>query len=194
MPELLLPCESHGMSCSRGRRQRTGHRPVSRICLRPVGPLELQVNVADNSTDPKEGAFPMSHKSFFSGLLGIAAAALLALQFTGAPAKADDDDFLKAIVGVGALALIANEARKERLRKEAAARSARNAIEREINQTRVCRSGHWTGNSWVEQADGKPCLPTPKVCLRERWRGEFVVKYFDSGCMKQEGFRLSRRY
>ena len=136
----------------------------------------------------------MSHKSFSSGLLGIAAAVLLALQFAGAPAKADDDDFLKAIVGVGALALIANEARKERLRKEAAARSARNAIEREINQTRVCRSGHWTGNSWVERADGKPCLPTPRVCLRERWRGEFVVKYFDSGCMKQEGFRLSRRY
>ncbi len=136
----------------------------------------------------------MRHKSFSAGLLGIAAAALLALQFAGAPARADDKDFLKAVVGVGALALIANEARKERLRKEAAARSARDAIEREINQTRVCRSGHWTGTSWVERANGKPCLPTPRVCLRERWRGEFVVKYFESSCMKREGFRLSQRY
>ena len=141
----------------------------------------------------------MSHKSFSAGLLGIAAAALLALQFAGAPARADDKDLLKAVVGVGALALIANEARKERLRKErlrreAAARSARDAAQREINRTRVCRSGHWTGNSWVERADGKPCLPTPRVCLRERWRGEFVVKYFESSCMRQEGFRLSQRY
>ena len=136
----------------------------------------------------------MGHFSFSARFLGIAAAALLALQFTGAPAKADDDDFLKAVVGVGALAIIANEARKKRLRREAAARSERSAIEQEINRTRVCRSGHWTGSAWVERADGKPCLPTPRVCMRERWRGEFVVKYFDSNCMKREGFRLSRIY
>ena len=136
----------------------------------------------------------MNHKSVSAGFLGIAAAALLALQFAAAPARADDDDFLKAVVGVGALALIANEARKDRLRKEAAARSERSAAEREINRTRVCRSGQWTGSAWVERADGKPCLPTPRVCLRERWRGDFVVKYFDFDCMNRVGFRLSRRY
>ena len=135
----------------------------------------------------------MSHNNLAGNLLGIAAAMLLALQFTAAPARADDNDTLKAIVGVAALALIASQARKERQRKAAAAQSERSAIEDEINRTRVCSSARWTGDIWVE-TDGRPCLPTPKVCLKERWRGDFLVKYFDSKCMQREGFRLSRQY
>ena len=135
----------------------------------------------------------MTHKTFARHVLGMAVAVVLALQFSTSPARADDNDTLKAVVGVAALALIANHARSQRLKREAAAQSARNAIEQEINRTRVCQSANWTGRVWVE-ANGQPCLPTPKVCLRERWRGDFLVKYFDTDCMKREGFRLTQSY
>ncbi len=126
-------------------------------------------------------------------LLALTAAVLLALQMEPTQARADDDDTFKALLGVAALAMIAGQARQNRLEREAAAQSARNQVERRVEENRVCRTPSWNGSNWQEP-NGRPCLPTPSVCLRERWRGEFLLKYFDADCMRQEGFRLSRSY
>ena len=129
--------------------------------------------------------------------LVVVMAAAIAAGVSTAPARADSDDTWVAVAGVAALALIAAQARKERKRKEraaqAAAQSARNAIESRLRENRVCTSPVWNGNVWVEN-DGSPCLPTPRVCLMEKWRGDFLVKFYDYGCMQREGFRLSAGY
>ncbi len=129
--------------------------------------------------------------------LVVVAAAAIAAGVSSAPARADSDDTWKAVAGVAALALIAAQARKERKREEraaeAAAQSARNAIESRLRENRVCTSPVWNGSIWVE-SDGLPCLPTPRVCLQEKWRGDFLVKFYDYDCMQREGFRLSASY
>ena len=137
----------------------------------------------------------MTRNSLARCLAAAIAAFALALPLASAPARADDDDLKKALIGVAALAVISHQVKKNRERSAPpASQSTRNQVQPVVNQNRTCRSPTWNGNVWVEASDRLRCQPTPVVCLRERWRGDFLIKFFDSTCMRREGFRLSRRY
>ena len=98
-------------------------------------------------------------------------------------------DLIKAVAGLTAIAIIANEVKKGNQAKQAAREAAAEAAK--ANQgPRVCVSPYWDGASW-RNSDGRVCLPTPAVCLRESILSNRTVRRFDYECMWNEGFRLS---
>ena len=98
-------------------------------------------------------------------------------------------DLIKAVAGLTAIAIIANEVKKGKKAKEAAEAQAA-AAAKARQAPRVCNDPYWDGVSWRNR-DGRVCLPTPAVCLRETIHSNRSVKRFDYECMWNEGFRLS---
>ena len=103
------------------------------------------------------------------------------------------DDLFKAVAGLAAIAIIASEVKKGKKAKEAAnaAAAAAAAADAKAKQgLQVCNDPYWDGVSWRNR-DGRVCLPTPAVCLRETILANQALKRFDHECMWKEGFRLS---
>ncbi len=128
-----------------------------------------------------------------------AAAALVfaAVQVVPQPAAGDSgDDLVKAVIGLTAIAIIANEVKKGKQAKAAAARAAAEAAEKDAEKRKappICRTPYRDGGNWRND-DGRICLPTPEVCMRETSRPGRSFVTFEYECMWSEGFRLSRRY
>ncbi|MCY3879721.1 MAG: hypothetical protein OXF74_11160 [Rhodobacteraceae bacterium] len=126
-------------------------------------------------------------------------ALVLSSLLVPATARADDDDFLKAVAGVATIAIIASQ-----IKKGKDAQRAANAAEAEAARLRadnarlraqrakmpVCNSAYHDGSTWRNN-DGRECRVTPQVCLRSQQRRGRTFSYFDSECMWNEGFRLS---
>ena len=98
-------------------------------------------------------------------------------------------DLIKAVAGLTAIAIIANEVKKGKKAREAADAAAAAAAKAKQGP-QVCNNPYWDGVSW-RNSDGRVCLPTPAVCLRETIHSNRSVKRFDYECMWNEGFRLS---
>ena len=98
-------------------------------------------------------------------------------------------DLIKAVAGLTAIAIIANEVKKGKKAKQAAEEAAAAAAKAKQGP-RVCTNPYWDGVSWRNR-DGRVCLPTPAVCLRETILSNRTVRRFDYECMWKEGFRLS---
>ena len=107
----------------------------------------------------------------------------------GGGGSSSSGDFIKAVAGLTAIAIIANEVKKGKEAKKAAA-AATAAAAKAKQGPQVCSSPYWDGVSW-RNSDGRVCLPTPAVCLRETMLANRSVKRFDYECMWNEGFRLS---
>ena len=100
-------------------------------------------------------------------------------------------DLIKAVAGLTAIAIIANEVKKGKKARQAAQEAQAAAAAAKANQgPRVCVNPYWDGVSWRNK-NGKVCLPTPAVCLRETILSNRTVRRFDYECMWNEGFRLS---
>ena len=98
-------------------------------------------------------------------------------------------DLIKAVAGLTAIAIIANEVKKGKKAKQAAEEAAAAAAKAKQGP-QVCINPYWDGVSW-RNTDGRICLPTPAVCLRETILSNRTVRRFDYECMWNEGFRLS---
>ena len=136
-----------------------------------------------------------------------AAALLLAVPIAG-PASADDDDLVKVLAGITAIAVVGKAIEESNAQK--AAKAAANAEIPEAPEG--CRGARWDGARWVN-TQNVPCLDavepkareanpapqrqavaTPSVCLREQWQEGRTIKYFDKTCMQSLGFRLTTQF
>ena len=138
-----------------------------------------------------------------------AAALLLAVPFAG-PASADDDDLVKVLAGIAAIAVVGKAIEESAAEKaEKAAKEANNAGIPAM--PKGCQGARWNGARWVD-ARNLPCLDadapktrdanapprqaeaSPAVCLREQWQEGRTIKYFDKVCMQSLGFRLTTQF
>ena len=129
-----------------------------------------------------------------------AASILFAGGLTAVPARADDNDLVKVLAGVAAIAIIGSAIAQDQEAK--AGQTAKSPTVVDDDDTTVadsCDGAYWDGKRWVAD-NGKPCFEgtrtaqaqrTPAVCLRERWQDGFSIKYFDKACMQNAGYRLS---
>lgn len=140
-------------------------------------------------------------------IAAVAAILLFAVPAAG-PANADDDDLVKVLAGIAAMAVVGKAIEEHNKgRAEAAAKEATAAIPATPTG---CRGATWNGKQWVD-ANNRPCVAkansevlrtpkekttqqvevTPAVCLREQWQDGRVIKFFDRTCMANLGFRLT---
>ncbi len=105
-------------------------------------------------------------------------------------ASADSEDLFKAVAGLTAIAIIASEVKKKNEAKRAPVIKSNLLPAARQRPPAVCNRPYQDGNVW-RNSDGRVCLPTPRVCLRDRYVNGRSYYFFDADCMWNEGFRLS---
>jgi len=127
----------------------------------------------------------------------------LSIAFTGlsaAPASANHD-LAKFLLGVGAVAIIANEVNKNKSKpalvpvynkKPKPPKHVHNG-----NRGKKCLRQRWTEDGWITYRDkkcGKNYAPKPvakpKECLRKKWTASGWEKYYSRQCLREHGYRL----
>ncbi|EBA05012.1 MAG: hypothetical protein P8Q99_12185 [Paracoccaceae bacterium] len=123
----------------------------------------------------------------------------LSIAFTSlsaAPARAGDKELAAFLFGIGAIAIIANQANKKN--------ETRKIIPKPVPPKHVhkhkgnkCMLKRWTHNGWVSYRDPK-CgyvhkpkpVAKPKVCLRKKWAPSGWKNYYSAQCLRQHGFKV----
>ena len=128
-------------------------------------------------------------------IIGAAAAlAFVAAQTASSPAAAgeNEDNLVKAAIGLAAIGMIASEVKRGKKAKAAAAAAAASAAKAKSTPP-ICSSPYWDGSNWRNN-DNRICIVTPQICMRETRKSGRNIVIFDADCMWREGFRLSARY
>lgn len=128
----------------------------------------------------------------------------LSIAFTGlsiAPAQAGNNDLAKFLLGVGAIAIIANEVNKNKSKPAPTYQHKPKPHKKPKYADRdgrghKCMLQRWTNKGWVTYRDPncaidrKPkAVHKPKVCLRKKWTNSGWQQYYSAQCLRQHGFR-----
>lgn len=132
----------------------------------------------------------------------LAAAAIVVSPVAVKPAAANHD-ISRALLGIAAVALIANEIDKNKKKKAATVQTYQPPAKKKKHvahkpkpkpKAKQCLRQRWTENGWVTYKSQK-CLERlglvdtkPKECLRKRWTPTGWEKYYAQRCLARYGY------